>query len=120
MSTLERMKERVAAATKGPWELVTFTQNNERIHSVSQAHGSAEICRPYAEADAELITHAPEVHARLIAVMEFLDSAEKFATRDNVPEDQMETARAWGVTSFGAGYDEAVREMKAMIGDVLG
>lgn len=95
MSTLEQMKARVAAASKGPWELFSFTQNNRRIHSVCQAHGPDEIGRPYTEANAELITQAPEVHARLIAVMEFLDAAEK----------------------SGAGDDETVKALRTIVFD---
>lgn len=123
MSALEEMKARAAAATQSPW---TFSEGYHEYrgtyYDVSPKIGAKAICQPFSEADGIFIAHAPEDQAKLIDVVEDVQAVKRFAEQDRAvvirSGNEQRTVRK--SAEFAAGYDEAVREIKAMIASGLG
>jgi hypothetical protein len=61
--TREAIRQRLAAATPGPWEVMRYSHGGGRIY-----HGHDLVADTYREGDREAIAHAPTDLAALLAV----------------------------------------------------
>mgnify|MGYP003312507643 CR=1 FL=1 len=122
MSALNEMKARAAAAAEGPWQMSTFVQNGQRHFQVEQQRGPATIARPYREEDAVFISHTPEDQAKLIGVVEEIQTVKRFDEQDRavIISSGNEQRTVLKSAEFAAGYDEALREIRALITAALG
>lgn len=124
MSALDEMKARAAAATQSPW---IFSEGYHECrggtyYDVSPKIGAKAICQPFSEADGIFIAHAPEDQAKLIAVVEEIQSVKRFEEQDRAVVISSGDKQRTVVKSaeFAAGYDEALREIQALIAASLG
>ena len=124
MSALEERKARAAAATQSPWTFIEgyHVYRGGTYYNVSPKIGATAICEPFNEADGIFIAHAPEDQAKLIDVVEDIQAVKRFGEQDRalVISSGNEQRTVLKSAEFAAGYDEAVREIQALIAATLG